>query len=86
MTLKGIETSLPVKDIGTVQWPVQNVKDIPIDLLVRDMSYTPDTPMNFLCPQQFVKKTGRKLDGFDERATAGILIFDRFKLTIPYNQ
>jgi hypothetical protein len=84
LKINGIGTGLPIEGIGILKWPIRDDQNNEIDLFIKDALYVPSAHMGLLCPQQIAQQTGLPLDGFTSSAKCGILTFNSFKHTIPY--
>jgi hypothetical protein len=84
LEINGIGAGLPIEGIGVLKWSLKDDKHNEIDLFIKDALYVPSAPMGLLCPQQIAQQTGLPSDGFLSSATCGILTFNGFTRTIPY--
>jgi hypothetical protein len=85
LTITGISAGLPIAGIGTLRWSLRDDNNNEIDLFIRDALYVPESPMGLLCLQQIAQQTSKPGDGFNALASAGILTFEGFTKTIPYD-
>jgi hypothetical protein len=86
LSIKGIGTGLPIAGIGVLRWSVIDDANNEIDLFVKDALYVPTAPMGLLCPQQIAQQTRQLGDGFNALSSHGILTFEGYKKTVPYDE
>lgn len=79
--ITGIASRLHVAGIGTLKWPIHDDNN-EVELFITDA--LPSAPMGLLCPQQVAQQTNHPGDGFQGLSDHGILTFDRFRMTVPY--
>jgi hypothetical protein len=84
LKINGIGAGLPIEGIGILKRPLRDDQDNKIDLFIKDSLYVPSAPMGLLCPQQLAQQTGLPHDGFHSTAQHGVLMFNGFQCTIPY--
>ncbi len=81
-----IGSGLPIEGIGTLRWSIFDDNNDAIDLYIRDALFVPTAPMGLLCPQQIAQQTRRNGDGFNALSSHGILTFEGYTKTVPYDQ
>jgi hypothetical protein len=86
LAVNGIGSGLPIAGIGTLRWSIFDDKNNAIDLYIRDALFVPTAPMGLLCPQQIAQQTRRNGDGFNALSSYGILTFEGYTKTVPYDQ
>jgi hypothetical protein len=85
LRINGIGTGLPIEGIGTLRWSIRDDNNTEIDLYIKDALYVPNAPMGLLCPQQIAQQTQHQGDGFNALSAHGILTFEGYTKTIPYD-
>ncbi len=83
--INGIASGLQVEGIGLLKWHIRDDDNKEIKLYIKDALYVPKAPMGLLCPQQIAQQTRKPGDGFKALRNHGILTFDGFCRTIPYD-
>ena len=84
-TINGIASGLSVIGYGTIRWVITDDNGDPIDVEIDRVLHIPDVPTQLLSPQQLVKQTNNRKDGFHVGAKSAVLTFGGFRKTINYN-
>jgi hypothetical protein len=84
LKINGFGAGLPVKGFGILKWSICDDKNNDIDLYSRGALFVPTAPMGLLCPQQIAQQIGVAGDGFTSLASNGVLRFQGFQRTVPY--
>jgi len=83
--ISGISSGLKIEGRGTLRWLIRDDLGNDVILHVSDALHVPNVPLCLLCPQQVAQQTGKSKDGFYAGGTNGVLTYDGFVRTIPYN-
>jgi hypothetical protein len=84
--INGIGSGLPVEGTGLLKWPIRDDKNNEIILYIQNALYVPKAPMGLLCQQQIAQQTNKPGDGLNALGHHGILTFDGFTRTVPYER
>jgi len=83
--INGIGSGLPVEGSGLLKWPLRDDNNNEVDLYIQKCSICPKSSHGTLCPQQIAQQTKKPQEGFNALGQHGILTFDGFCKTVPYD-
>jgi len=83
--INGIGSGLPVEGSGLLKWPLRDENNNEVDLYIQNALFVPKAPMGLLCPQEVAQQTKKPQDGFNALGQHGILTFNGFCKTVPYD-
>jgi hypothetical protein len=83
--ISGISSGLKVEGRSTLRWIIRDDNGNDVILHVSDALHVPKIPLCLLCPQQIAQQTGKSNDGFLAGGVNGVVTYDGFVRTVPYN-